>query len=503
MRWLFKQVHFSWATIAWAIGVIVGDVVFLIVRKGWFANGWWLAVSILGLLLTIICPRRIVILGAAVAGIILIGWRNGVDLVKTEYLVGLIGNEICISGVIIEDPDTSEGKTSYRLGNLRLNGMATGNEPELPGTVYVSGMKEQMIQRSDRVNVKGKLSPGFGTFVATMYRPKITDIVRPEPGDLFLKLRNFMAEKVAKYVPEPELSLGLGYLLGVKSSLPEGLADTLKVVGLTHIIVASGSNLSILAGFSRKLFGKVSRFGGLFLSLLLVLGYVGMVGLSPSMVRAAIVSILSLAAWYVGREMSPLRLLLVVAAVTILFNPIYAMDLGWLLSFGSFSGIMLMGPILQSFFYGEREPGLLGGTLLETVSASIVCVPIILYFFGTMSLISLIANLLVLPTISMAMTLVFMTGTTGLLVNGLTTAFEWVATLFWWLPEVFGWMTTKLLSFHLTVINFLGEQKQFIVEIPKEQWVVFLMYVPMIIIGVIATRRRTKKTQFVNNCCNL
>lgn len=394
-----------------------------------------------------------------------------------SHLRSLSGQTIALSGTIVEDPDTAKDKTSYRLNALCL-GRTNSSSTEyncLPttSTVFVSGPVNRSLQRSDRVTLFGKMNDGFGIFAGTFYRPKITSIVRPNPGDVFLQVRDFFANSIRKHIPEEPAALGLGYLLGTRSSLPDGLDESLRTVGLTHIIVASGANLSILVSFSRKVFGKVSRLFGMICSILLVLFYVGMVGLSPSMVRAGIVSILSLLAWYVGRTFSPLRLLIIVAAATLLYNPMYLIDLGWLLSFGSFAGVMIVGPWLTNFFYGYKKPGLIGATLLETISASLVCTPILLYFFGTTSLISLLANLLVLPTISLAMSLCFITGIFSIL------NLDWLASLF-------GKTATWLLNYHLWIINFFGTQTSFLVTIPTQQWSVFLVYLPMLIIACVS-----------------
>lgn len=391
-----------------------------------------------------------------------------------KYLKTLEGKTITLSGVIVEDPDTSDSKTTYRLSSLILGDNPSDDSRAVSGTVYVSGNKKRDLKRGDRITLSGKMNKGFGTFAGTFYRPTIREIARGDP-DLFLETRDFFADKIREVIPEQESALGLGYLLGVRSSLPDGLDDTLKTVGLTHIIVASGANLSILISFSRKFFGKVSRTFALGASLFLVVFYVGMVGLSPSMVRAGIVSILSLITWYVGRSFTPGRLLIIVASITLLYNPMYLIDLGWLLSFGSFAGVLILGPRLTKFFYGKNQPGLLGATLLETISASLLCTPILLYFFGSLSLISLLANLLVLPTISIAMALCFATGIFGML--GLSP-----------FASLLGQFSTWLLSYHLWVINFFGAQTNFLVTIPTEKWQVFLLYLPVAIF-LLKTRR--------------
>ncbi len=453
--------HPSYAVLVFVVGIIAGDIFTLITRQALFINTLWLIFAVLVLIATIECPKLLFMPLAFLAGFIVINYRSAPDLNGQEYFQTLENQTITITGTITEDPDTSEQKTSLRISNLEIAGQ------HVPGTIFIQSRKNTTLQRSDIITITGKLTSGFGTFSGMMYRPEIINLERKEPGDVFLKLRNFFADKIKAYLGKAESALGLGYLLGMRSSLPDGLADTLKTVGLTHIIVASGANLSILIGFARKVFGKISRFTGLFGSTFLILSYVGIVGLQPSMVRAGIVSILSLIAWYVGRTFQPARLLAIVAAITLIYNPMYLIDLGWLLSFASFAGILILGPALTHFFYGKKEPNFLGATLIETLSASLLCTPILLYFFGTFSFISLAANLLILPTISAAMALTFTIGLAAIFIPPLA--------------QIISFPTNFLLSYHLNIINFFGAQKIFLLKIPTNNPYVFLLYIPLML----------------------
>ena len=150
-----------------------------------------------------------------------------------------------------------------------------------------------------------------------------------------------------------------------------------------------------------------------------------------------------------------------VAAFTLMINPMYVIDLGWLLSFASFGGIMLLGPGLRKFFYGEKRLGVVAGTILMTVSATIMTLPIILYYYGAVSLISVVANLLILPTLSFAMGLVFLTGVCA----GVP-----------FVEMVAAWCAMRILDFHIAVVEWFGGMRQFLVEInPYQSWV-FLLY---------------------------
>ncbi|MBR3144122.1 YebC/PmpR family DNA-binding transcriptional regulator [Candidatus Saccharibacteria bacterium] len=297
---------------------------------------------------------------------------------------------------------------------------------------------------------------------------------------LILNARDWFAGRISGLIPEPEVKLGLSYLLGMKSGLPKDLSESLRVVGLTHIVVASGAHLSILVEVARKIFGKVSRFAGVFGATGFILFFMAMVGWTPSIMRAGIMAILTIVTWYVGRKIAPVRMILMVMAGTLLIDPTFLTNLGWMLSFASYAGIMLVGPKLAKFFYGDKEPGFIGGTVLTTIAATVMTLPITLFYFGQVSLISVVANLLILPTLPVAMGLTFLTG----VVAGVP-----------FVEDVISATTTWLLDFHIGVVGFFGEMEQFLVKIePYNPWV-FLIYVPILIlllVGKVVKLREVK-----------
>lgn len=459
---LFAPIHPSCAVLCFFIGIIFGDLLFLVTSFCHNLSFFWLFLSALLLITALLfsCPATLIL--ALSAGFILINFRTTAELQGQRLLSQLHGQTILISGDIAADPDLKDARVVVKLKNLHLNG-----QHPLSGTLFVQLPPNRKLQRSDHLVLQGKLQPGFGTYVGLLTRPRLLSIRRPEPGDLFLTFRNNFARPIRQYIPSPAVDLGLGYLLGIRSGLPSSLNDLLRVVGLTHIVVASGTHLSILVGFVRQIFGRLSRFASLFFSIFLILGFVGVIGPTPSMLRASSVSILSLIAWYVGRKFQPLRLIIIVAALTLCFDPMFPLSLGWLLSIASFSGILLLSPIIIRYFYGQHAPGLLGSTIIATLSASLLCNPILLFYFGSLSLLSIFANLLILPTISLAIALVFLTGMFSFLP---------------FLAQIIGFCTTLLLNYHIAVVNFLGQQSNFLIQISPHNPLVFLLYLPAIFI---------------------
>ena len=180
---------------------------------------------------------------------------------------------------------------------------------------------------------------------------------------------------------------------------------------MTHIIVASGYNLTILVRFSRRIFEKISKYLSMVFSVFMIVAFISITGLSPSMSRAGFVSILCLMTWYYGRKFHPVVLLSIAMAVTLIFNPSYAWgDIGWQLSFMAFAGVMILAPLLQRYFFGDKKIGFIKQILSETISAQIVTAPIIIMSFGQISNLAIIANLLILPLVPLTMFLTFIAG---------------------------------------------------------------------------------------------
>jgi competence protein ComEC len=151
-------------------------------------------------------------------------------------------------------------------------------------------------------------------------------------------------------------------------------------------------------------------------------------GSSAPIVRAGIVSALTIGAWYYGRRVKPAVLLCVAAAVSALMNPLYIWgNVSWYLSFLAFYGVLVLAPLIAKRFWGEKEPGVLAGIALESACASLMVLPYMLYVFGDASLMSLPANVLVLPLVPLAMLLALVAGLGGMLTPMLAGWLAWPA----------------------------------------------------------------------------
>lgn len=420
---------------------------------------WWMVCGAFGSLGVSFWRRRLYVVPlVAISGMILgiaYGTRERGDL---EIYKPLFHRELALEGRVAEDPSQNNKKQLV----LQLDSM-TIDEYQLPGTVWVSVLGQPDVKRGDRVAVAGELLEGFGTFAGVIYTAKITAITRPSPGDVGRVVRDWFASAVRIAIPEPQASLGIGYLTGQKSALPNDLSEALQIAGLSHIVVASGYNLTILVRLARRLFMRISKYVSAFASAVMILCFVAVTGLSPSMTRAGLVSGLSLVTWYYGRRFHPFVLLPFAAAITIMIKPSYAWgDLGWQLSFSAFAGVMIGAPLLQRFLFGDKEPGALRQILGETVAAHVVTVPIIVLGFGVVSNIAIPANLLVVPLVPLAMLLTFISGIAGLLVPTIA--------------EIIALPATWLLTYMTETAQYLAGLPWSQTELHIEWWGVVLYY---------------------------
>lgn len=457
-----KFLHPSWHFYALVFGVITGIAFLTIFGQPLFQALIWLSLVLVLISIALFLPCRVTLPLAFAAGFILAGFRFSPELSDRQVLTSLVGQAITISGTIAEDPDFSESGTVLRLSHLSIDSHS------FSGLLYVKlSSQDYDFLRSDHLTLSGKLSAGFGTFVGSLYRPEIINLTRDTPGDIFAQFKQFFSDLVRAHINSPAADLGLGYLMGQKNGLSEDFSEQLRAVGMTHVVVASGAHLAIIVTFVRKIFGKLSKFAELLFAILAIAAFVFVVGFTPSMTRAALVAVLGLLLGYFGRQLAPFRLLSLVAALTLLISPTNLQNLGWQLSFASFFGIMVIAPRLTSFLYGGKNPPWLASMLITSLSTTLICAPVMIFNFGSLSLLSFVANLIILPTLPYAMVLVFLTGVTSFLP---------------FLPQIFATLATILLNLHIRLVEFLSQQETFILTFTPGNPLVYLIYLPILLI---------------------
>lgn len=433
-EYLRGRLHVSWL-VAWLSGGFLAGVAAALFAPNLFSMPQSIVIALPLMIIAFTKRLRLMVVLVLLAGVVLglgrgASVQHGLQAYEPYY-----GAQVELSGKVSEDTVFGpRGDQRIQLLNIQIA------DKNLPGKVWVSSRTQLAIKRGDIVTFQGQLREGFGNLPASMFRAQLVHAERPVHGDVAREVRDWFAEKVRVAIPEPEASLGIGYLVGQRSTLPEELDNQLRLLGLTHVVVASGYNLTILVRFARRAFAKRSKYQATAAASAMIFSFVLITGFSPSMSRAALVTGLSLAVWYFGRKIHPFVLLPFSAAVTAFTNPAFVWgDIGWYLSFTAFAGIMILAPLLKHYFFGSaKNLGSLNQIVLETMSAQLATLPIIAFVFGQYSALALPANLLVLPLVPLAMLLTFFAGLGSLLLPGLAAVFGWPASL------VLGYMTAVI-----------------------------------------------------------
>lgn len=286
MYWLTRRVHPTWHFTSMLVGFIVGAA--SVLYFGWFESIWWLISAGIMFMFAVWQKRVFLVVMAFLSGFIGGQVRGNFEQHDLSIYDGLYGKNITLSGELSEDTEMGRGSEKIiRLSNVHFR------DKGLPGKLWVTASTDTRLRRADQVTIQGKLNVGFGTFAGSIYRAKLIEASR-SGGNIILDLRDDFAKSIHSSIDDPEASLGIGFLLGQKSDLPNDFEESLKIAGLTHIVVASGYNLTVLVRLARRLFEKVSKYLTAVASASLIIGFVNITGMSPSVTRASLVASLSL-----------------------------------------------------------------------------------------------------------------------------------------------------------------------------------------------------------------
>ena len=465
MPWwvLKKKLYISWLITILCGAIFIGIFLAQYIKNFYFSSVSCLIVAVF-LVAIVLWKKCIYLIPLLIIGGVLFGlWRGSISQNELTLFQPFYNRVVSIQGTVKDDVDTG---TSDQI-IIRLDGLIINNK-KMSGVLWISATNAD-IKRGDKLLLHGLLKSGFGNFAGVIYRANIDKIIHPQPGDIARVVRDWFADAVRHSIPEPESSLGLGYLVGQRRALPADLVLALQVAGLTHVVVASGYNLTILVRLARRLFVKVSKYLAALSASLMIVIFIAITGLSPSMSRAGLVAGLSLAAWYYGRKFHPIVLLMFAIAVTVLINPSYAWgDLGWQLSFAAFAGVMIIAPLMQCYLFGDEKPGAVRQILGETISAQLATAPIIILAFGQFSNVAIVSNLLILPLVPLAMLLTFISGFGALILPSVAV--------------IIGLPAMWLLNYMVTVTEFLANLPWAASKVDARLWEVGIYY--LILIGV-------------------
>lgn len=319
---------------------------------------------------------------------------------------------------IIEVTDYSAG-TGSTEGKLRIDGKTY--------RVYLYLYDQEELSPGDQVKGSfrlrftadgGEKEPtyhqGKGIFLLAYGRDDIK-IMYPEnvPGKyLTAQLRDRIFRTLDSVFPDDVEGFARALLLGDRSKLSYEVNTAFSYSGIAHVIAVSGMHVSILFSFLYNLCGKRRWFTAL-LGIPVLIIFASLAGFTPSITRACIMQLLMILALLLKKEYDPPTALAFAVLTMLAVNPLTITSVSFQLSVGCMIGIFLLSGRVHDYLMSPKRLGpakgkalksrlirWVVGTLSVTVGAMVFTIPLCAYYFGTVSVVSIITNLLTLWVVS-------------------------------------------------------------------------------------------------------
>ncbi len=355
-----------------------------------------------------------------------------------------------LSGIVVVPPKITD-KGSRMTVEVEEMGNSKLTRPE---RILVSYEGYESFEYGDRLKIGGPLeSPeafenenGYifnypmylqkdGIFFI-MQKAKIEKIGEGE-GNMFLsvlfKIKNSFISRMQTVLSSGDTALMSGILLGAQDSIPKNTKEDFQKSGLTHILVLSGYNITVVgnsvAWVALLWFSKFVSLG--FGAIAIVL-FALLSGGGASTVRATVMALIAMLGKVLGRENDAIRALFLVGFLMILINPLTIMyDPSFHLSFLATLGMILFSNRIEAKLVFIKFITL-RNILATTLATQLLVAPYFLWSMGKVSIISFVSNIFVLPIVPFTMFLGFLTGTFGYIFFYLAYIPGFITHLFLW-----------------------------------------------------------------------
>lgn len=420
-------------------------------------------------------------------------WFSQFHLRYLEPVLPMDGQMICLSirasdyGTKWEHSTFFDGTVEIFGQNYQIQTRLNENTEVEPGMVFTG----DFYIRAENTGIR----PGQGIFLAAYQKGETTVTDAPERWlDRVAKLRREILLAMDEVFPEDARPFAKALFLGDTSELSYEVDTNLKVSGIRHVVAVSGLHISILFGLlSMVTFRK--RFLTALVGYPLIVFFAALTGFTPSVLRACLMAGLMLLAKLADREYDGPSALSFAVLVMLILNPLVMTAVGFQLSVASVAGIYLFSPgivmWMRSFFEDVKGKSIRGRLLRWsttsvgiTLGASVLTTPLCAYYFGMVSLVGIVTNLLTLWVVSaifygiMAVCLLYWT---------MSAAAAGLASMIAWPIRYVLWVAGKLAEFPLAAVYTASPY--------VKAWLVFL-YV-MLAVFLISRNRRPQ----IFGCC--
>lgn len=383
-------------------------------------------------------PTALIVLILGCAGAAALGTAVRVAAVDGSPLTALAERraDASVEMVVTDDPRllrTGAGPPRVAVAARVERITADGRRWSLPGRLLVLAPADSWrdLLPSQRVRVDGRLSPPLRddlTIAVLVARTAPQDVRPPSaPHRAAGRIRAGLRDAAA-VLPDGPRGLLPGLVLGDTTGLDPGLAEDFRAAGLSHLTAVSGTNCTIVTGAILLLL-RLATAGPRTSAVLAgaaLAGFVLLARPSPSVLRAAVMGAIGLLAFASGRARSALPALGAAVLLLVLVSPPLARDPGFALSVLATLGLVLLAPGWAVSLRERRVPPGVAEALAVPAAATLTTAPVVAAISGSISLVSIPANLLAAPAVAPATVLGVLAAVVSPVSSGLA---EWLARL--------------------------------------------------------------------------
>lgn len=350
-----------------------------------------------------------------------------------------------VKAVILKGPIENEYTYKYIVK------AKTGQLKNKKFIIYINKNNNKLFKYGDLIKIQGEYSSpqtarNYKGFDYSKYLKilKIYGIIKIEEANLLKEndlnfvlisinnLKQKMIDHANKNMPQKTANLLLGLLIGQKDNIQEDIIKSFRTANLSHILAVSGAHTSyIILGLTYIITkSKAPRRIGYIITIIILLVFIIITGASYSVIRACIMSIITISAKLFYKKENFFISICVSLFIILIQNPFAINDIGLKLSFLGTIGIIVFNKNITEFFIRIKIKENIAKVLSLTFSAQLMIMPITILNFNTFSLTFFISNILASPLLGIIIILGFIAIFVSFVLNPISKILFFVLNLF-------------------------------------------------------------------------
>lgn len=408
---------FSFILAIYMLGIVLGKLQ---------AYSLMLALSFISLSLILLYKNKKIIILLLVATMVISYWTSSIQTKKGSELNSLHNENIRVEAQIIQPPIEKENKKEFyiKTKQIEVNGKEYLINEKMLANLYYNDEENPNVNISegDIIKFQGKIkipkgvrNPGGfdyslylrtkGIYSTITITPETIEVLDKQSLGFFHETifwaKNNVEKVIEKNLSKDHAALLKGVMFGEKE-LDNQIKDTFIDSGIAHILAVSGLHVGFLISFVFYItkFIKASNSITFAIMTMVLIFYIFITGGSPSVIRASIMAWIYFFSKIISKKYDGISALSLAGLIILIPNPLLLFTASFQLSFLAALSIVLLYPVLLEYLLNIKYiPSFILKLMAITFAAQIGTLPVSLFHFHQVSIISLITNILIIPSL--------------------------------------------------------------------------------------------------------